>query len=275
MRSDYVEKVAKYDRLKLAFDQARKDLGALDSNELRLAIEEPARRVGLRFVSGITEDLIGQIKGEVASLPLLQFALLELWTSRERNRVTWEKYREMGSVPGALARSADAFYAALLPQDQARVKWVFLRLVRLGEGLEIVSKRVRRESLYQRGGREGIEGAISKLAAARLVRITKEDVPEDVQVEVAHEALIRNWPRLMEWLEDERVRMRQRLRLTAAADDWKEHDKDPRYNFTGRLLDEALLMEDLEPLETEFVQASEEARLKAQKEKADASRSSI
>ena len=98
-------------------------------------------------------------------------------------------------------------YNNLIPEEQVTCKRILLRLVRPGEGLEVTSNRVRRQSLYGAGKARAdrVDRVLDKLIAARLIRQTAGDTPADAQVEVAHEALVRNWPRLVAWLDEERV----------------------------------------------------------------------
>jgi hypothetical protein len=125
--------------------------------------------------------------------------LLKLWDNRERNRVTWETYKRLGGGRQALARSADEFYEQLIPEEQVTVKRILLRMVRPTEGLEVTSNRIQRKTLYQAGeARDRVDRVLDKLIQARLIRLTEGDTPDDAQVEVAHEALVRNWPRLVE-----------------------------------------------------------------------------
>ncbi|MEI2746778.1 MAG: hypothetical protein V9G22_15830 [Ottowia sp.] len=89
---------------------------ALGARELREAIERPAARAGLRFEEGLVDQLTGDVLGEPAALPLLQFTLLKLWRLRRRNRVTWEAYRRLGGPRQALQRAADELYDSLIPR---------------------------------------------------------------------------------------------------------------------------------------------------------------
>jgi len=102
------------------------------------------------------------------------------------------------------------------------------------------------------------------------VRLTEDDTLADAQVEVAHEALVRNWPRLVDWLEEERVEMRRRLRLAAAAEQWEALSRDPEALLRGSLLEEALRYEDLNELEAEFVGASQAAVEEARRREEEA-----
>lgn len=263
MRTDFESQVARVPVFKDLFEQAQVRMTALDASELREAIEKPAELVGLKFEEGLVEALLQDVLGEPAALPLLQFTLLKLWDNRERNRVTWETYKRLGGGRQALARSADEFYEQLIPEEQVTVKRILLRMVRPTEGLEVTSNRIQRKTLYQTGeARDRVDRVLDKLIQARLVRLTESGTPDDAQVEVAHEALVRNWPRLVSWLEDERVSMRQRLRLKVAVEQWEAYRRDPSALLRGTLLNDALTYKDLNELETEFIQCSIRAEQK-------------
>ncbi|MCX6030642.1 MAG: hypothetical protein NT169_15265 [Chloroflexi bacterium] len=273
MRTDFVDNVAGLPDLFPLFRDARVDVEALDINELRAAIEGPAARVGLKFEEGISDDLISTILGERAGLPLLQFTLLKLWEERQRNRVTREVYQEVGNPREALERSAEAFYKSLIPEEQETAKRILLRMVRPGEGREVTSNRIRRAEVF-RGGEatDRVERVLNRLIGeARLVKLTAGETPADAQVEVAHEALVRNWPRLVGWLEDEREVLRRRRRLTDAAEQWERTGRDASALLRGALLEEALRYGDLNELETAFVQASQ-AELEATEREREAAR---
>jgi hypothetical protein len=233
-------------------------------------IEKPAELVGLKFEDGIVDRLVNEILGEPAGLPLLQFALLKLWERRDRNRVTFEAYRSVGGPLKALERSAEELYARLLPEEQVTARRILLRIVRPGNSLEVTSNRVLRESVHGSEPRERVDRVLDKLIAAGLLRQTGGPNGAEVQIEVAHEALLRNWPRLVEWLDDERIRLRRRFSVTAAAQQWAAHGKDPGGLLGGSLLEEARTYDDLDAIEREFVAASADAlaREAQQKERA-------
>lgn len=255
LRSDFESQVASIPPLQAAFERAYR-IPALGAAELRDAIERPAELVGLRLEPGLVDRLIKDSLGEPAALPLLQFTLRQLWDRREGNRLTLEAYRELGGGRRALARVADQFYDNLIPEDQVTLKRILLRMIRPGTGLEVTSNRIRRDSLYRDEPRERVDRVLDRVLESRLVRETPGLQPGDETIEVAHEALVRNWPRLVEWIEEERVNLRRRLRLTAAAEQWRAHGKDPGGLLGGSLLTEALAYDDLNTLEAEFVAAS-------------------
>lgn len=268
MRTDFESFVARVPALLPLFEAATVRVTPLNAAELRAVIEKPAELVGLKFEAGIIDALVQDLLGEPAALPLLQFTLLKLWEQRDRNRITWETYKRLGGGRLALARSADQLYENLIPEDQVTARRILLRLVRPGEGLEVTSNRVRLRTLYQTGeARDRVERVLQKLVNADLVRLTTGERPEDSQVEVAHEALVRNWPRLVGWLEDERTRIRERLRVTDAAEQWFKLNRDPGALLRGTLLEDALHYADLNEREQAFIQASQAALAASVREK--------
>ena len=272
MSSEFEDRVAKFSAFDSLFKKGRVQVLSLGADELREAIEKPAndKSVGLKFEEGVVNKLIQDVLGEDSALPLLQFTLLKLWGERERNRISMKAYIKLQGGRLALSNSADEFYAGLIPEEQVTCKRIFLKMVRPTEGLEFTSSRILRRELYQAEvDRERVEKVLNKLIVARLVKFTKGDMSKDTQVEVAHEALIRNWPLLVQWLEDERVNLRQRyLHLTAAAQRWEEKDRDPSILLRDSELKDAQKYDDLNKLEAEFIAASVKAekRLKEQEE---------
>lgn len=274
MRSDFEPFVSRLPGFYPLFEQALVRVTPPSASELRDAIEKPAEKVGLKFEAGLVDQLLQDLLGEPAGLPLLQFTLLKLWENRSRNRITWEAYNRLGSGRVALARSADAFYDDLIPEEQVTAKRIFLRLVRPGEGLEFTSNRVRLRSLYQAGeARYRVDQVLEKLIGAHLLRVSEGDVAADTQVEVAHEALVRNWPRLVDWLEEERQNIRQRQGVSDAAERWIASGRDLGALYTTEtLLLEALRVVQasgvaLNDQEAEFLRASQELQDAVRKEK--------
>lgn len=265
MRTDFESLVSRIPELQALFERHIIRVTPLNAAELRASIEAPAELIGLKFEQGLVDTLLQDTLGEPAALPLLQFTLLKLWEQRQHNYITWDAYRRLGGGRLALANSADAFFDNLIPEEQTTARRILLRLVRAGDGLEITSNRVRVDALYSTGEAEDrVSRVLDKLVQARLVRVSQGDVADDAQIEVAHEALVRNWPRLVAWLEEERESIRQRQRLADAAEQWAHMGRD-----TGALLPAALLLAAnrlvasrdvyLSDLEQEFLQASQQA----------------
>lgn len=270
LRSDFEDRLATMAALQALSRLSQVRVTAMGAAELREAIEAPARKVGLKFEDGVVEALLEDILGEPAGLPLLQFALLQLWRSRSRNRITWPAYKRLGNARQALARTADRLFQNSLPQDQQTTRHIFMRLVRPDIGAEVTSSRVAREVLWTLEAPDRVQHVLTRFAGAGLIRITRGSQADrgDDACEVAHEALIRNWPELEGWLEQDRASMRQRYRLSDAAQQWHESGRSADLLLRGRALVEAGRHSHLSEAEDEYISASNEARDREVAEKA-------
>ncbi|MCA9873098.1 MAG: hypothetical protein KC441_05570, partial [Anaerolineales bacterium] len=269
MRADLESNLVQIPALQSEYEKAQVRVTAMKSNELREVVEKPAELVGLKFEENLVEELVGEVLGKPAALPLLQFTLLKLWENRDHNRVTWEAYRRIGGGRMALANSADAFYEALPAEERAIARQVVLGIVRPTVEQRVTSDRVLLTSLYQTIDKPQaqIEYVIDQLLGARLVRLISGTSIEDDQLSLAHESLVRIWPRLVGWIEESRVAQRQRLRLATTAEQWHSLGRPDSVLLRGVLLEEALQYTDLNALEAMFVEASETAAHKEQLER--------
>ncbi len=216
IREDYFPRLGAFPELQELFRCGDLRATPLSASELREAIEKPAERINLKFESGLVDLLVSDVVGEPAALPLLQFTLWRLWTKRRRNRLTLEMYREVGGGRSALARAADEVFNDLkIVQNQDTMRRILLRMVRPGAHSETTSSRVPVDALLRLGDDPArVQAVLNRLLAARLVRLTNE------RVEVAHEALIRNWPKLVEWVDQKKAAMTELHRFEALADEW-------------------------------------------------------
>jgi len=268
LRTDYETYLAQNPVLMALFEDGQVRVMPLTATELRSAIEEPAKHINLRFEEGVVDSLVKDILGEPEGLPLLQFTLLRLWKTREngRNRITLNEYRKLGGARRALALTADDFYASLNEANRITLRRIMLRLALPSGTAEVLRNTVKREALYFEDPRR-VNDVLDQLENAGLIRVTKADDRKNDKIEIAHEALVRHWPTLVGWIEKERVTMRQRLRLTSAAQQWLEHGKDEGGLLGGSLLAEARGYDALNDLEKEFVAASQAAVDKAERQK--------
>jgi WD40 repeat protein/DNA-binding SARP family transcriptional activator len=242
-------------------------VGPMDADELRRAIQLPARRAGLRLEPGLSAAMIGEVADEPGGLPLLSCALLEGWQHRRGRTLTLAAYQQAGGVRGAVARLAERAWQQLDPDQQAVARRILLRLAGPGEGEAVVRRRVAL-SEFTPGGDERGRVVLDALADQRL--LTKG---ED-SVEVAHEALLREWPRLRGWLEEDVQGRALHRHLIGAAREWEAAGRDPGELYRGARLTGALDWArehhaDLNQLEREFLDAS---RAAAEREVADARR---
>ncbi len=257
MRTDLESNLLRMADFHAAYVAAQLRVTTMNAAELRQAIQQPAELVGLKFEDGLVEQLVSDVLGEPAALPLLQFTLLKLWEKRDRNRVTWQAYTELGGGRDALANSADRLYNNLNPAEQRIARRVLLKMVRPTQGLDVVRNRIQRQQLYEPTlGQARVDYVVSHFIRERLIRLTPGETPETDQLEIAHEALVRNWPRLIGWLEEDRVALRHRLRLTEMAEQWDVLGQDESALLRGLVLEEAQQYLDLNELEKAFVAAS-------------------
>jgi TIR domain/AAA ATPase domain len=252
MRADFYPKCATNAQLAAALSDHHVLVGPMSEDELRRAIERPMQLVGGELEGGLVDLLLRDVRHQAGALPLLQHALLELWHKREGRRLTLKTYQEIGKLEGALQRRADATLEALSERELCRR--TFLRLTQPGEGTEDTKRRasvIELLSLADTSTAE--ESIIQKLANASLLTTEGDFTNRDAFVEVAHEALIRNWPQLRKWIDVDRAGLRTRSRLTEAARDWKNSGRDPAYLHTGARLAVAKEWEgNAEKLEIEF-----------------------
>ncbi len=265
LRADFYHHCGQYASLREALEQSQAYIGPMDQEELRRAIEEPARLGRWEFERGLVDLMLRDVGDEPGALPLLSHALLETWKHRRGRVMTLESYAEAGGVRGAIAKTADAVYLGLMPDEQAIARNIFLRLTELGEGTQDTRRRVGLAELIPAAEQAwAVSRVLKTLTDARLVT-TDKDVVSGVQtVEVAHEALIRAWPRLRGWLAEDRAGLRVHRALTEAALAWQKLDREPGSLLRGARLAEAGEYAEkhgdtLNPLEREFLAASQEA----------------
>jgi WD40 repeat protein len=258
IRADFYGRCAEYPRLAARMSDGLL-VGPMSEEELRSAIERPAAVVGLRLEPGLTDLILDDVAGEPGALPLLSHALLETFARRRGAQMTLSGYIASGGVTGAIAQTADTVYSELDAEDQGLVRSIFLRLTELGEeGAQDTRRRVAPSELVRREEEApAVESLLRKLAGARLV------TTGEYTVEVAHEALIREWPLLRDWLDEDREGLRTHRHLTGAAQEWARLDRDPGELYRGARLAAAGEWAEvhgaaLNPLEREFLEASKE-----------------
>lgn len=278
LRADFYSHCAAYPLLREALSAHQEYIGPLDAAGLRQAIEAPARRGGWALEPGLAGRFLEDVGAtashppEPGALPLLEHALLETWLRRRGHLLTLEGYQESGGVHEAIARTADRVYACLSPSDQDLARDVFLRLVEPGEEMQDTRRRASMSELCLLGGEEsgaagaGVAGLLDALARARLVTISQETA------EIAHEALIREWPLLQSWLAEDRENLRLQRHLAQSAAAWERLGRDPGDLYRGARLAQALEWaaqpgheRALDPLERVFLdtsRASAEAELR-------------
>jgi WD40 repeat protein/class 3 adenylate cyclase/energy-coupling factor transporter ATP-binding protein EcfA2 len=252
VRADYYGRCASYPALARLMGQTHVLVGPMDADELRRAVELPARRAGLSVEDGLADTLVSDVVGEPGGLPLFSTALLDLWQRRSGRTLTMAGYRETGGVRGAVAGLAEDAYARLSPDQQTLARRILLRLAAIGEG-GAVRRRVPLAELDTLA--PDAAAVVDALTQARLLTAS------DGYVEVAHEALLREWPRLRDWLQEDSQGRELYLHLIKAARDWDERGRDRGELYRGARLSATLEWAahhdaDLNQLERDFLAAS-------------------
>jgi WD40 repeat protein len=259
LRADFYAHCAVYEQLREALAWQQEYIGAMSVEELRRAIEEPARRGRWELEPGLVELLLHDIGHEPGALPLLSHALLETWQRRRGRTMTLSGYTSSGGVRGAIAETAEAVIAdQFTPEQKAIARRIFLRLTELGD--ETVTGDTRRRATFSElilkpEEKDQTQNVLKALADARLI-ITSEN-----SAEVAHEALIREWPTLRGWLEQNREGLRLHRQMTEAAQEWAAQNREPDGLYRGARLAQAgewaaNQSDELNALEREFLEAS-------------------
>ncbi len=209
----------------VAYDQAHRIFVAqLGVEQLRAAIEGPARRVGLILESGLTNRMLEAVGAEPGALPLLEYTLDLLWLRRDGRTLTQAGYDAVGQIAGALSQHADALLHRLSEAEQQIAHRLLVRLVHLGDGVAYGTRqRVTIQPLRPTSAEAAIrfDHVLAELVDARLLCCSGAE--SDQTVEVAHEALIRRWPRLAEWLQKDRELLAQLEKLEALLVQWRVH----------------------------------------------------
>jgi len=282
MRSDFLGACATYPQLSSVLSAHQELVGPMATDELRAAIEQPSFLVGCEVEPALTERLLADVEGRPGALPLLQFALTEVWKKRDGHRLRLRSYDELGGIEGALEYRANEIYGALQPEDQELCRRIFLRLVEIGEGIENTRRRVSYNELLpvDTSKSDAINRLINTLSEPNVCLLTVNATnANDVTVEVVHEALIRSWTRLRQWIEFERVGLSIQRRLTADTQEWVEATPENKeaYLYSGARL--SLLRDWIEThrdnvssLESAFLAASEEAARRRKQEEVEKDR---
>jgi tetratricopeptide (TPR) repeat protein len=246
LRADFYAQLAQNDRLREAISQNQEFIGAMSREELFRAIIQPAALGKWKLQEGLVEVMLDDVGGEPGALPLLSHALLETWKRRRGRTLTVSGYTEGGGVHGAIAQTAEAvFHSRLTPEQRPIARMIFIRLAEIGEDSPDTRRRASFSELISAAVDERtIQLVVNILTDSRLITTNTIQPDNEKVVEVAHEALIREWPTLREWLNENRKDLIQHRQLTSDTNDWIKLQRDPGALYRGerlRLVDEWLV----------------------------------
>jgi hypothetical protein len=272
MRSDFVPNCATYPDLNATLNRQFIQIGAMQPDELVSAIAQPALRVGLKIDPDLIAQIINDMKGEPGALPLMQFALKDLFDKGQSKRgviaLTLDAYLQHGGIQKSLERHADSAFGKLDKHEQELARSVFSGLIEVGRGTQDTKRTAIFDELVPASGNaDAIHSIVQKLADARLLT-----TDEQTTVTISHEKLIEAWPWLKRLVDENRDVIALQNEIAQDAKEWDENKRDASYLYTGARLANA--REQLETrklvlgsLGQEFISTSQQVELQTLQEK--------
>lgn len=239
LRADFYDRPLHYPHFGELVRSRMETILPMSADELERAITRPAERIGVTFEPGLVASIVAEVNYQPGALPLLQYALTELFEQRQGRLLTHEAYHAIGKTIGALAKRADEIYTGLNAEGREAVRQMFLRLVTLGEGTEDTRRRVSRSELMAiTNDPDLMEELIDTFAAYRLLTLDNDPDTRSPTVELAHEALLREWEQLRSWLNDSREEIRIQRQIASMAHDWQTAHRDTSFLAHGTRLEQ-------------------------------------
>jgi hypothetical protein len=269
LRADFYDRPMAYPALYQLIETHQQAVLPMAMADLRAVIKGPAALpdVQLSFEGNLVGDLLFELQGQVGALPLLQFTLEQLVARRSGHQLTRQAYQDIGGVRGAVAKHAETTYASLPSEEHRRLTRVlFLRLIDPGvTAQETTRRRITRSELVLSDVKDSVlmEEVVRAFTTARL--LTTDTVSGVATVEVSHEAVIREWTRLAEWLDGAREDVQHQLTISEDASEWERHGKPRDRLYRGTQLKEAQAWagrNTTSELEGSFLRASAAQRLR-------------
>jgi formylglycine-generating enzyme required for sulfatase activity len=242
LRSDFVSNCAEYPELNTLLNRqsAFVQVGAMQPDELVSAIAQPALRVSLKIDPKLIAQIINDMKGEPGVLPLMQFALNDLFQAQQDRGglidLQLRDYLQRGGLHKALERHADAEFGRLTEPERALTENLFKGLVEVAHDAPVTRRTARMDEFdVPEANRVVFESVVRRLADARLIS-TDEDQATGRTITLAHEKLIEAWPWLRQLVEDNRVLIQLHNQILEDAREWESHGKDRSYLYGGARL---------------------------------------
>jgi len=235
LRADFFHHAIKDRKFADALRNTNYPLGPMNREELQRAIKIPAEKRGVKLERGLLEIILDDVGDKAQNLPLLEFALTQLWTKQEYGWLKTAAYREIGGLQQSLAKHAEDIYAQLNSEQRQRMQRVFIQLVRPGEGAADTRNVVSKSDLHKS---DWDLITLLNQENARLLVINYDQNKQET-VEIVHEALINGWGRLNNWMGYHRQFRTWQERLKVGMNNWQEKNKNESYLLTGGGLGEA------------------------------------
>lgn len=243
IRADFYDRPMQYPELNRLMQAHLRQVLPMDVEDLRATIEQPAAQhdVRLTFEGNLVGDLLFEVQGHAGALPLLQFTLEQLFQRRSGHRLILQAYHEIGGVRGALAQHSEKTYLGL-PSDEHRrlARALFLRLIEPGATEQDTTRRraALPEFVFDDAKQTRVMSeTIDAFVTARL--LMTNDIASVKTLEVSHEAIIREWPRLASWIREAREDIPLQQAVSDDAEEWVRRGRPEDRLYRGTQLKEA------------------------------------
>jgi WD40 repeat protein len=277
IRADFYDRPLLQPRISNLMRERTEVVVPMSPSELERVIIEPARKVGVGIDNGLVAAIVAEVKEQPGALPLLQYALSELFERRDGAFILPEAYRDLGGVRGALAKRADEIYDKFDKAHKEAMRQLFLRLVTLGEGTEDTRRRALLSEVTTVGTDKSkdslavMQSVVETLGRARLLAFDRDPITRSPTVEVTHEAIIREWGKLREWLDESRNDVRLQRALATLASEWEAANRDASFLLRKGRLEQYERWQKVTTLtlseqEAGFLNASLEEKIRQEKE---------
>lgn len=268
LRADFYDRPLGNPRLGGRFSDNVVNVVSLSPDQLEAAATRPAQQLGIEFEPRLVGRLIADVAGQPNALPLFQFSLTELFDERTSTTLELGTYERIGGVRKSVARRAESIYERLDPDEQAAARQLLLRIATISDGV-IGRRRVPASELVSLDvDVVTLQSAIDAFTRHRLLALDRDPVSGEPTIEVAHEALLAEWTRLRDWIDQARIDLTTHAAFASAVREWNGAQRNEGYLLTGSRLDDyeawaATTQMSLTTLEREFLDASTGERARA------------
>ncbi len=237
LRADFYDRPLQYPDFAALLDGAVVNVTPLASNELEAAASKPAATAGVRLEPALVARLIADVLDEPGALPMFQYTLTELYERRSGDALLESGYEELGGVRGAITNRAEELYRNLKTNEQAAGRQLFLRLVSMSGPDTWNRRRVRADEIISLDvDVVTLQAVIDRFGAHRLLFFDRDAVTGSPTVEIGHEALLDEWPRFKQWIQEADSDLRRLASFVNALDEWERAGKDPGFLVSGARL---------------------------------------
>jgi WD40 repeat protein/energy-coupling factor transporter ATP-binding protein EcfA2 len=251
MRADFFDRLSPYPKFVKATDKHRPFIAEMQTDELRLAIEQPAAKHGVVFETGLVEEITKEVQGQAGYLPLMQYMLNLLWETELQTGSIHDRtlntstYRNLGGVRGALQRHIDQIYSELSPLEQLASQQIFLKLVDINGDADLGNewKPSRRRAFWSEFSGEIEQEVLVRLINQNLLVSNREPQSAEPTIEIAHEILFTSWAMLKSWVQDNRQAIALRNRLNEDVKQWQSTKANDDL-WSGSRLEKVLELKD-------------------------------